>query len=184
MAPLPPVQASVTRESWWNQALSFSKISVVSSRSQRNTGCRGLRVAGVRRKRRPVILWTDTAREFRARCRARRQDPEGRQTRRSAGRAAYPVRTCGQPEDRCGARTDNSASRPRPRRRDHRVKAAGMTVLASSIWPSNYRIHIRCCGRRRQQKHRPQAADRFNLKTSICCRIAADAASGNNQLSF
>ena len=51
----------------------------------------GLRAARVCRGWRFVVLRTAVPREFRARCRARRQDPEGRQTRRSAGRATDPV---------------------------------------------------------------------------------------------
>src|SRR5207247_906780 len=66
-------------------------------------------------------IWPEPQRELapgRGLC---RQDPQGRQARRPADRAADPVRARRQPQHRERARAYNPAVDPRPRRRGHRM---------------------------------------------------------------
>src|SRR6516165_6605161 len=69
------------------------------------------------------------ARQFRACRRARRQDPQGRQARRPADRAADPVRIGRQYENGADAGADHPAIDPRPRRRGHRVNRRELMLL-------------------------------------------------------
>src|SRR6476660_4371294 len=59
----------------------------------------------------------------------RRKDPQGRQTRRSAGRAADKVRAGHQSQHRQDARTHRAALDPRPRRRGHRMNRRELLLL-------------------------------------------------------
>ncbi len=66
----------------------------------------------------------------------RRQDPQGREARRSAGAAADHLRAGRQSQDRQGARPHRAAVDPRPRRRGHRMSpstdvhtSAGMGIV-------------------------------------------------------
>jgi arylformamidase len=54
---------------------------------------------------------------------------EGNQSRRSAGRAADDVRAGHQSQDRQGARADDPAIDPRPRRRGHRMRRRELMLL-------------------------------------------------------
>ena len=58
-----------------------------------------------------------------------RQDPQGRQARRSAGPATDQIRAGHQSQDRQGARPDDPAVDPRPRRRGDRVRRREFAVL-------------------------------------------------------
>src|SRR5436853_7284075 len=64
---------------------------------------------GGRRCRGAYVLWTEPSGSVPACCHLRRQDPEGRQTRRSSRRAADQIRSGHQHEDRESAGPDDPA---------------------------------------------------------------------------
>jgi ABC-type uncharacterized transport system substrate-binding protein len=71
----------------------------------------------------PDQLWTKLHSCLSPSGRLRWKDPEGRETGRPAGTAAYHIRVGHQPQDRQGARPHRAAIPPRPRRRGHRITA-------------------------------------------------------------
>jgi len=77
------------------------------------------------------VVWTEYRRHVPDLGRLCRQDPEGRKTSRPPGPIADEIRADHQSENRKGARPDNSAVAPRPRRRGHRVNRLRLASLRS-----------------------------------------------------
>src|SRR5829696_10319930 len=106
--------------------------------------CGGASAAGavrrppVRRGGRARRLWTGPPRELSPRGGLRREDPQGRDARRSPGRAIDEIRPRPEPEDGESARSDDPPDPPRPRRRGDRMRrravVAGLagTMLAAT----------------------------------------------------
>src|SRR5262249_5746095 len=88
--------------------------------------------------RRADGLWPESARHEQARGDLRRSDSQGRHGRRTAHRAADQIRACGQPQDRQGARTDDSGVVSAARRRGDRMNRRAFIKRlggAAFAWP-------------------------------------------------
>ena len=95
----------------------------------------GVWTSGERGRRRAAQLYLELRREFPACGDLRRQDPQRRQARRPARRAADPLPTDHQPENRQGAGTDDPVQRDAAHRRGDRMIArrCALAGLAGSI---------------------------------------------------
>ena len=114
----------------------------------------------------------------------RRQDPQGSQARRHAGRTAPQVRFDSEPQDREGARPDDSTRDARRRRQGHRIRsrlssrsASFIAKIATILKLPNSHGKLAVDG---VPGAEPWPENENNLKVRFRCRFAADAALVNN----